>query len=112
MIPRYETDSQGMKDSTRYEKCAQGIQQVHKGMNCFFRYETRVFLKNSGFSYLYGSISSLFGYEKNRCFFLMVLFTIDDEGVFVLDTGATTFILTVPTLTVPDRWIFPRIEGC
>ena len=43
MIPRYETDAQGMKDSTRYEKCAQGIQQVHKGMKCFFRNETRVF---------------------------------------------------------------------
>jgi hypothetical protein len=28
-------------------------------------------LKNSGFSYLYGSISYLFGYEKNRYFFLM-----------------------------------------
>ena len=35
---------------------------------------------------------------------LQTLFTIDDEGVFVLDTGATTFILTVPTLTVPDRF--------
>ena len=43
IIPRYETDAQGMKDSTRYEKCAQGIQQVHKGMKCFFRNETRVF---------------------------------------------------------------------
>ena len=41
-------------------------------MKCFFRYETRVFLKNSGFSYLYGSISYLFGYEKNRCFSLML----------------------------------------
>ena len=71
MIPRYETDAQGMKDSTRYEKCAQGIQQVHKGMKCFFRYETRVFLKNSGFAYFYGSISYLFVYEKNRCFSLM-----------------------------------------
>jgi len=50
MIPRYETDAQGMKDRTRYEKCSQGIQLTHKGMKCFFRYETRVFLKNSGFS--------------------------------------------------------------
>jgi hypothetical protein len=33
------------------------------------------------------------------------------EGVFVLDTVATNFFLTFPTLTVPDRWIFPRIEG-
>ena len=41
---------------------------------------------------------------------LQTLFTIDDEGVFVLDTGATTFILTVPTLTVPDRFSC-RIEG-
>jgi len=73
MIPRYETDAQGMKDSTRYEKCAQSIQLLPKGMKCFFRYETRVFLKNSGFSYLYGSISYLFGYEKNRCFSLMVV---------------------------------------
>ena len=72
MIPRYETDAQGMKDSTRYEKCAQGIQEIHKGMKCVFRYETGVFLKNSWFSYLYGSISYLFGYEKNRCFFLMI----------------------------------------
>jgi hypothetical protein len=41
---------------------------------------------------------------------LQTLFTIDGEGVFVLDTGATTFILTVPTLTVPDRFSC-RIEG-
>ena len=44
------------------------------GMNLYpKRYEntTRVFLKNSGFSYLYGSVSYLFGYEKNRCFSLM-----------------------------------------
>jgi hypothetical protein len=46
------------------------------GMNLYpKRYEntTRVFLKNSGFSYLYGSISYLFGYEKNRCFSLMLV---------------------------------------
>jgi hypothetical protein len=73
MIPRYETDAQGMKDSTRYETYTKGIQLIHKGMKCFFRYETRVFLKNSGFSYLYGSISYLFGYEKNRCFSLMLV---------------------------------------
>jgi hypothetical protein len=36
---------------------------------------------------------------------LQTLFTIDGEGVFVLDTGATTFILTVP-----DRFSC-RIEG-
>jgi hypothetical protein len=43
------------------------------------RYEMGVFLKNSGFSYLYGSfsylygsISYLFGYENFGCFFLMV----------------------------------------
>ena len=29
-------------------------------------------MKNSGFSYLYGSVSYLFGYEKNRCFSLMM----------------------------------------
>jgi hypothetical protein len=52
--------------------CAQGMKQIlHKGIKCVFRYEKGVFLKNSDFSYLYGSISYLFGYEKNRCFFLM-----------------------------------------
>jgi glycerol uptake facilitator-like aquaporin len=34
---------------------------------------------------------------------------IDGEPVF--DTGATNLFIVVPTLTVPDRWIFPRIEG-
>ncbi len=78
MIPRYETDAQGMKDSTRYEKCAQGMKNVLKVYNSrqklhfgVLRYETRVFLKNSGFSYLYGSVSYLCGYEKNCCFSLM-----------------------------------------
>jgi hypothetical protein len=33
MIPRYETDAQGMKDSTRYEKCAQGMKNVLKVYN-------------------------------------------------------------------------------
>jgi hypothetical protein len=35
------------------------------------QYEIEFSLIKSGFSYLYGSISYLFGYEKNRCFFLM-----------------------------------------
>jgi hypothetical protein len=55
----------------RYEKCAQGMKQIHKVIKCVFRHEKGVFLKNSDFSYLYGSISYPFGYEKNRCFFLM-----------------------------------------
>lgn len=33
------------------------------------------------------------------------------HGVPVFDTGATNLFTVVPTLTVPDRWIFPRIEG-
>jgi hypothetical protein len=33
MIPRYETDAQGMKDSTGYEKCAQGMKNVPKVYN-------------------------------------------------------------------------------
>jgi hypothetical protein len=33
MIPRYETDAQGMKDSTRYEKCAQGMKNELKVYN-------------------------------------------------------------------------------
>ena len=62
-------NSFGMKSHPkRYEKCAQGIQLLPKGMKCFFEYETRVFLKNSGFPYLYGSISYLFGYEKIAVF--------------------------------------------
>jgi hypothetical protein len=36
---------------------------------------------------------------------------IDGDGVLVFDTGATNLFIVVPTLTVPDRWIFPRIEG-
>ena len=39
-----------------------------KVIKCVFRYEIEFSLKNSGFSYLYGSISYFFGYEKNRCF--------------------------------------------
>ena len=34
-----------------------------------------------------------------------------DGSVPVFDTGATNLFIVVPTLTVPDRWIFPRIEG-
>jgi hypothetical protein len=33
MIPRYKTDAQGMEDSTRYEKCAQGMKNVLKVYN-------------------------------------------------------------------------------
>ena len=33
------------------------------------------------------------------------------DGVPVFDTVATNLFTVVPTLTVPDRWIFPRIEG-
>jgi hypothetical protein len=47
------------------------MKQVQKVIKCVLRYEIEVSLKNSGFSYHYGSISYLFGYEKNRCFFLM-----------------------------------------
>jgi hypothetical protein len=47
------------------------MKALHKVIKRVLRYEIGVFLKNSGFSYLYGSISYLFGYEKNRCFFLM-----------------------------------------
>ena len=36
---------------------------------------------------------------------------IDGDGVLVFDTGATNLFNVVPKLTVPDRWIFPRIEG-
>ena len=49
----------------------QGMNKIHKVIKRVLRYEIGVFLKNSDFSYLYGSISYLFGYEKNRCFFLM-----------------------------------------
>ena len=47
------------------------MKALHKVIKRVLRYEIGVFLKNSDFSYLYGSISYLFGYEKNRCFFLM-----------------------------------------
>jgi hypothetical protein len=67
MIPRYEKDAQGMKKMLKVWKI---FTKVHFHT---LRYEIGVFLKNSGFSYFYGSISYLFGYEKNRCFFLMWL---------------------------------------
>jgi hypothetical protein len=49
------------------------MKSLHKVIKRVLRYEIGVFLKNSDFEYLYGSISYLFGYEKNRCFFLMSL---------------------------------------
>ena len=57
-----------------------------KVWNAFLRYETRVFLKNSGFSYLYGSVSYLFGYENIGCFSLMLQIIIpktDLNGVYI-----------------------------
>ena len=63
--------SDGMKKYQRYEIETQGMKQTQKVIKCVLRYEIGVFLKNSDFAYLYGSISYLFGYEKNRCFFLM-----------------------------------------
>jgi len=36
---------------------------------------------------------------------------VDGDSALVFDTGATNLFIVVPTLTVPDRWIFPRIEG-
>ena len=35
-----------------------------------------------------------------------ILCKIDDNSVPVFDTGATNLFIVVPTLTVPDRWIF------
>jgi hypothetical protein len=49
------------------------MKKVQKVINCIFRYEMGSSLKNSGFSYLYGSISYLFGYENFGCFFLTFL---------------------------------------
>jgi hypothetical protein len=80
----------------RYEKCAQGIQLLPKGMKCFLRYETRVFLKNSGFSYLYGSISYLFGYENIGYFSLM---------------GTTTARFTSPHRSSPLATSWKHTQG-
>ena len=49
------------------------MKSLHKVIKRVLRYEIGIFLKNSNFSYLYGSISYLFGCEKNRCFFLMFI---------------------------------------
>ena len=84
---RYENDVDGMKKyqskkgmkkmpkvwnrNSRYEKAEKGMKLLHKVIKRVLRYEIGVSLENNGFSYLYGSISYLFGYEKNRCFFLM-----------------------------------------
>jgi hypothetical protein len=58
-------ETQGMKQPYKVIKC------VVKYEKCVFRYEIEFSWKYSGFSYLCGSISYFFGYEKNRCFFLM-----------------------------------------
>ena len=49
------------------------MNKIHKVIKRVLRYEIEVFLKNSDFSYLYGSISYLFGYENIGCFSLMCL---------------------------------------
>ena len=48
-------------------------------------------------------------YARTDCAPPRILQKID--GLPVFDTGATNLFTVVPTLTVPDRWIFPRIEG-
>ncbi len=51
------------------------MKRTQKVIKCVLRYEIAVSLKNSDFWYQYGSISYPFGYEKNRCFFLMTVST-------------------------------------
>ena len=70
-VGRYEKIPKVWNRNSRYEIDTQGMNKIHKVIKRVLRYEIEVFLKNSDFSYLYGSISYLFGYEKNRCFFLM-----------------------------------------
>ena len=49
-------------------------------------------------------------YARTDCAPPRILQKID--GLPVFDTGATNlFTVVPPTLTVPDRWFFPRIEG-
>ena len=67
--PRYEMETQEMKQPHKVIKC------VVRYEKCVFSYEIEFSWKNSGFSFLCGSISYLFGYEKNRCFFLMIMST-------------------------------------
>jgi hypothetical protein len=49
--------------------------------------------------------------DRRLALLALVSAKIIDGGVPVFDTGATNLFTVVPTLTVPDRWIFPRIEG-
>jgi len=49
--------------------------------------------------------------RTDRRLALLALVSAKIDGVPVFDTGATNLFTVVPTLTVPDRWIFPRIEG-
>jgi hypothetical protein len=58
-------------------------------------------------------MSPAFSSRTDRRLALLALVSakIIDGGVLVFDTGATNLFTVVPTLTVPDRWIFPRIEG-
>ena len=71
-VGRYEKIPKVWNRNSRYEMDTQGMNKIHKVIKRVLRYEIEVFLKNSDFSFLYGSISYLFGYEKNRCFFLML----------------------------------------
>jgi len=75
-VPGVKPTTVGMKwQFLRYEKNHQEVWNwIVLVWNRVFRYEIGFSLKNSGFSYLYGSISYLFGYKKNRCFFLMCRF--------------------------------------
>jgi hypothetical protein len=56
-------------------------------------------------------MSPAFSSRTDRRLALHALVSAKIDGVPVFDTGATNLFTVVPTLTVPDRWIFPRIEG-
>ena len=79
-VGRYEKIPKVWNRNSRYEIDAQGMKSSQEVIRRVLRYEIGVFLKNSDFSYLCGSISYLFGYEKNRCFFLMLLVPLLSHG--------------------------------
>ena len=118
---RYENNVDGMKKyqwyqgmkkmlkvwkrCPRYEKCAQSMKNVPKVWNSWLtvhfhtlRYEIGVFLKNSGFLYLYWSISYLFGYENIGCFSLMTGFS-----AYGIRARATPVLRQLPVHMAWDR---------
>ena len=102
--------AQGMKDSTRYEKCAQGIQLLHKGMKCFFKVWNTCFLEKQWFSIPLWVYFISFWVRKKLLFFPDVgspfLFNISQAH-----WETETLLVTTVTEVSPSRFVVCRRSG-